>query len=136
MDVAVAGMHVGGDDDPLGSDLAVNGFHHAADLAVAAEQLEQVGHQFFDRGFVAVRLQGAQAEPVESIPAQFIGLRHFRFKPVRILDGLGGLQILDQFQDKQLLIIDILTNIVFVDKAGELGQSRQGQDDILIELEG
>ena len=43
MDIAIASVHMGGDDNPFGTDFHVYAFNRGADLAVTAEQLQEVG---------------------------------------------------------------------------------------------
>jgi hypothetical protein len=136
MDIAIAGVHMGGDDNPPGTHLAVDALDNAADLAVAAQQFQQIGQQFFDIDLVAHRLPAAELKFFQGFPAQVVGLRDLRLEPVRVFNGLGGLQILDDALDELGLVMDILVDVVGIDETGELRQRRQGQDNVFVQLEG
>ncbi|VTR68716.1 hypothetical protein DESC_720094 [Desulfosarcina cetonica] len=136
MDVAVAGVHVGSNDDQARAGVGHDLVDFAVDLHIPAEQFGQFGTQLPDVGFFLQVMLAGQANPFQGRHEQFFRGGKFGGQPLGILQRLGRLQMGTQAEDQRQLVLALLLGVDIVGELGELGQGGDGQDDVLVELEG
>ena len=116
MHVAVAGMHVGGDDDQPGPDLFADLLHLAAHPCKTFEKRPEIGHEVFNVSRLPQVFLACQVNVLQGFTEQLARLWKFGLQPFGVFDGFGFFQVGAQLPDHQLLVVTLLLDIVVIHK--------------------